>query len=92
MEFIFIFDFWISDKRIDSKVSFKKKKKKRIDTKWNEVVQRAQVISYLSNSFSIYNNKTPTDTLKDSWIPNCLLEYKKIVLNFWMAPLVVPEK
>lgn len=46
MEFIFIFDFWISDKRIDSKVSFKKKKKKRIDTKWNEVVQRAQVISY----------------------------------------------
>lgn len=38
--------FELSDKRIDSKVSFKKKKKKRIDTKLNEVVQRAQVISY----------------------------------------------
>lgn len=37
MGFIFIFDFWISDKRIDSKVFFKKKKKKEFDTKWNEM-------------------------------------------------------
>lgn len=36
MGFIFIFDFWISDKRIDSKVLFKKKKKE-FDTKWNEM-------------------------------------------------------
>lgn len=40
MGFIFIFDFWISDKRIDSKVFFKKKKKKEFDTKGNEVKER----------------------------------------------------
>lgn len=36
MGFIFIFDFWISDKRIDLKVFFKKKKKE-FDIKWNEM-------------------------------------------------------
>lgn len=41
MGFILIFDFWISDKRIDSKVFFqKKKKKKEFDTKGNEVKER----------------------------------------------------